>query len=283
MCGWAIPGRINMLRLLLALLFLTGTAQAYEPRTIFYGTDRLSLLSWIQTEMAGYPTQSQINAQLAGYVTSSTYAAGMVGVSASLALKANAADLANYVSISTYTAGLATKANVSHTHVISDVTGLQAALDAKASAAGLAATQTSLTIVQGNITNILVSTTSLASSITSLQASISASGITVYSGTSQLSSPKMILKTGAVNSGTAVFYLTNDNTASGTALMANPVGVNVDVNASDAAYGTSWAFSNVSRTLTVTVVKPGSLLGLGLIPYTAAANGVNVNVRVFGN
>ena len=44
---------------------------------------------------------------------------------------ASTSDLAGYATDAELTAGLATKANVSHTHVIADVTGLQGALDSK--------------------------------------------------------------------------------------------------------------------------------------------------------
>lgn len=107
---------------------------------------------------------------------------------------------------------------------------------------------------------------------------------TFYNGTSLVSNPKIVQKTGTTGSGgVATFFLTNDNTSTGTALLANVHSVNIDVNSSTAAYGYSWALSNSNRTLTVTVTQPTSLLSLGLLPNVAAASGVPVNVRVFGN
>lgn len=123
----------------------------------------------------------------------------------------------------------------------------------------------------------------LASPTISALSALTTSPVSVYNSATLLIQPKVLIKSGTVSAGTAVFYLTLDGTSGGTAMFANVYGVNVDVNASDAAYGYSWALSNANRTLTVSVVKPGTLLALGLLPYVSAANGVNINVRVFGN
>lgn len=107
------------------------------------------------------------------------------------------------------------------------------------------------------------------------------SATTVYNGTSALTNPVIVLKSGSTNgSGLGVFNLTADNTSGGTALCPTSVdAVNVDVNNSTAAYGTSWAVAG--KVLTVTVTQPTSLLSLGLLPNVAVASGVTVNARVF--
>lgn len=120
---------------------------------------------------------------------------------------------------------------------------------------------------------------------TSKMDSLDVSQVSIYNSSTLLTAPKVVIRSGQTSGGggLAVFQLTTDGTSSGTAIFNNIYGINVDINASDSAYGYSWATTNANRTLTVTVVKPGTLLGLGLIPYVAAANGVSISARVFGN
>lgn len=120
------------------------------------------------------------------------------------------------------------------------------------------------------------------STVTNLTTDL-ANRATVYNGTSLMANPVVLLKAGSTNgSGLAVFNLTADNTSTGTALCPTAVSaVNVDVNSSTAAYGTSWAMSG--KVLTVTVTQPTSLLSLGILPNVAVASGVTVNARVFCN
>lgn len=105
----------------------------------------------------------------------------------------------------------------------------------------------------------------------------------VYNGTTAMTNPVIVLKSGSTNSsGLAAFNVTTDNTSTGTALCPTAVAaVNVDVNSSIAAYGTSWSASG--KVLTVTVTQPTSLLSLGLLPNAAVASGVAVNARIFCN
>lgn len=89
-------------------------------------------------------------------------------------------------------------------------------------------------------------------------------------------------------SGNAVFYLTSDKTASGTALYTNILTVQPIVNDAALNYTYSWTISSDKKTLTVNVKAAVglnvSLVGLTLLGVPSnVANGTVVNVLVKGN
>ena len=111
-----------------------------------------------------------------------------------------------------------------------------------------------------------------------------------YDGTSQRASTLAVYKSATVASGVAVFHLTSDGTAAGTALF--PSGPNLDSvnlvpNDSAASYQMSWVWSNSNKTLTATVNKSVStglitLLGISVLGAPAVANGATIRLQVTG-
>lgn len=88
--------------------------------------------------------------------------------------------------------------------------------------------------------------------------------------------------------GNAVFYLTNDGTATGAALFSNVTYVNPIVNDSAVNYTYGWSYNSSTKALTVNVKSATglfiSLLNLTLLGTPAnVANGVQVSVLVKGN
>lgn len=109
--------------------------------------------------------------------------------------------------------------------------------------------------------------------------------VQAYDGTTQRLGAFPIYKDVTVSSGTAVFYLTNDNTSTGTALFSNGViadSVNVTVSDAAASYQMSWAFSNSNKTLTVTTNKLTTANILTGILGQNPANGAVVKLSVWG-
>lgn len=106
-----------------------------------------------------------------------------------------------------------------------------------------------------------------------------------YEGVTLRSNAFPIFKSATVASGVAVFYLTNDNTSTGTALFPNGIiadSINVTVNDATASYQMSWALTNSNKTLTVTANKLTTANILtGLLGQTAA-NATVVKLSVFG-
>lgn len=246
-------------------------------------------ISGAYADLSGKPTIPTLTSQLtndSGYITSA--AASSVYVAKTTTVNGHA--LSSNVTVTKTDVGLSNVPNLdtSTSANITDSTNKRFVTDAQ---------QTVIGNTSGTNTGDQTSVTGNAGTATKLQTARTINGvnfdgsanitlpldITVYNGTATVSNPKIIQKTGSVSSGTAIFQLTADNTSTGTALLTNVHSVNVDINSSAASYGYSWALSNSNKTLTVTVVQPGSLLGLGLVPFVSASNGVVVNVRVYGN
>lgn len=112
-----------------------------------------------------------------------------------------------------------------------------------------------------------------------------------YEGTTQRLKCFPIFKSVTVSAGNAIFYLTNDGTAGGTALFPNGViadSVNVFVSDASTSYQASTTFSNSNKTLTVGVNKysggvTGNLLNiLNIVLGQAVANGAVVHLQVWG-
>lgn len=152
---------------------------------------------------------------------------------------------------------------------------------------GLGTQVTSLTTaINGKYSKPTGNTTQYVQGDGSLATFPTINNMTVYSGTTALSSPKLLIKAGNTNSsGQVVFNLTNDGTNTGTALIANPItnAVNVTINSVANVYSSSYAWSNSNKTLTVSLVQTGSLLGLGLIPFVSASTNIPVSIQVVGN
>lgn len=109
--------------------------------------------------------------------------------------------------------------------------------------------------------------------------------VTAYEGITQKTSVFPIFKSAVVSSGVAVFHLTNDGTSTGTALFPNGViqdSVNTIVNDNGIPHQMSWAFSNSSKTITVTVNKLGLANLITGVLGQVAANGSTVKLSVFG-
>lgn len=106
----------------------------------------------------------------------------------------------------------------------------------------------------------------------------------VYEGTTQRTGAFPIFKSATVGSGIATFYLTADNTSSGTALCTNGVvqdSVSPTVSDALASYQMSWAFTNSNKTLTVTANKLTTANILTGILGQATANGSVVKLSVW--
>lgn len=106
-----------------------------------------------------------------------------------------------------------------------------------------------------------------------------------YEGTTQRTSSFPIFKSVTVASGVAVFNLTSDGTAGGTALFPNAViqdSVNVSVSDATASYQMGWAFTNSNKTLTVTTNKLTTANILTGILGQATGNGSVVKLTVWG-
>lgn len=118
-----------------------------------------------------------------------------------------------------------------------------------------------------------------------LQTQVSAiSSGKAYEGTTLRSGAFPVAKTATVASGIAVFYLTADNTAGGTALCTNGVikdSVNAAVSDATASYQMSWAFTNTDKTLTVTANKLTTSNILTGILGQAQANGTAIKLTVW--
>lgn len=134
-----------------------------------------------------------------------------------------------------------------------------------------------------------VGTTGLFSDLLSKPTTLAGYGITdgatAYEGTTARSGAFPIFKSATVSGGTAIFYLTNDGTSTGTALFPNGVitdSVNATVSDATASYQMSWAFSNSNKTLTVTTNKLTTANILTGILGQSAANSSVVKLSVWG-
>lgn len=105
-----------------------------------------------------------------------------------------------------------------------------------------------------------------------------------YEGTTQRANPFPIFKSASVSTGTAVMYLTADNTSGGTTVCPNGVitdSVNAFVSDAAASYQMSYAFTNSNKTLTVTANKLTTANILTGILGQGQANGASVKVTVW--
>lgn len=90
---------------------------------------------------------------------------------------------------------------------------------------------------------------------------------------------------GAVTAGVAIFNLTDDGISTGTALFPNGViadSINLFVSDAAASYQMSYAFSNSSKTITVTANKLTTANILTGILGQAAATGAIVKLQIWG-
>lgn len=97
--------------------------------------------------------------------------------------------------------------------------------------------------------------------------------------------PKAYITSGVVAGGTVVFYLTSDSTNSGDVVFNNVYkeSLNWWIDDTGAQYQVGgYTLSADKKTLTLTINKLGSVL-LGIIQLTSAANGVTVNLTVWGD
>lgn len=103
-----------------------------------------------------------------------------------------------------------------------------------------------------------------------------------YLGATQKSNVKVIEKHATVSSGTAVFYLTSDETISGSGLCTNIYddSVNLFVNDATASYQMSYVVTNSNKTLTVTANKLGTANILTGILGQVAANTAVVRLQL---
>lgn len=173
-------------------------------------------------------------------------------VNSALALKADS---------SAMTAALAGKSNVGHTHSQADITGLTAALAGKSD------------VGHGH---------SIAD-ITGLAAAIANIGKLYVSGVLKSAFPIAVTATAGASS--VVFYLTNDGTATGTALFPTNVYLETlmlrpEESSAPLSFGTP-VLSNSNRTLTIPCAKIASVLGILTLGQSAA--GTPVKALVFGN
>lgn len=107
----------------------------------------------------------------------------------------------------------------------------------------------------------------------------------IYFGTALQSSPKLYTNSATVASGVAVFQLTNDGTSTGTALFPGgpqTSSLNAFVSDATASYQVSAVWSNSNKTLTITCNKLTTANILTGILGQSQANGVVVNLTVFG-
>lgn len=107
--------------------------------------------------------------------------------------------------------------------------------------------------------------------------------VKAYAETTQKTAVFPIFKSATVASGVAVFNLTADGTAGGTALCTEVLSdsVAVIVNDATASYQMSWAFTNSNKTLTVTANKLSTANILTGVLGQAAANGAVVKLAVY--
>lgn len=105
-----------------------------------------------------------------------------------------------------------------------------------------------------------------------------------YEGITQRTNSFPVFKSATVASGTAVFNLTADGTAGGTAICTNGViqdSVNAFVSDATASYQMAYAFSNSNKTVTVTTNKLTTANILTGILGQAAGNGSAVKLSVW--
>lgn len=95
---------------------------------------------------------------------------------------------------------------------------------------------------------------------------------------------------GTTTSGSITFYLTQDATASTTALFTQePMVMIRDINDSNGLYGKGWSMSGDYKSLTITVTRQAftgiTVLGipvLGSVTLSAAVNGTEVSIYAIG-
>lgn len=106
-----------------------------------------------------------------------------------------------------------------------------------------------------------------------------------YEGTAARNNIYPAFKTATVSSGAVNIYLTDDNTSTGNAIFPNGIitsSVNFVLNDATAAYQIAWVFTNSNKTVAVTVNKLGTANLLTGILGQAAANGISINLSVWG-
>lgn len=107
----------------------------------------------------------------------------------------------------------------------------------------------------------------------------------LWYGTVWCCRPRFVIKSAVVSGGVATFYLTEDGTAGGKAIFktVHKESANfwIDNAAAQYQFG-GWNLSADKKTLTINVNRLGSVL-LGIIQFTAAANGDTVNMTVWGD
>jgi hypothetical protein len=86
-------------------------------------------------------------------------------------------------------------------------------------------------------------------------------------------------------SGNAIYYLTSDGTAAGTALFSTIITSSIQLtpwNSSLILITGTPVVSGDNKTITVPVKQNSSLLSLGLIPFTTAASGQSITLTCVG-
>lgn len=107
-------------------------------------------------------------------------------------------------------------------------------------------------------------------------------GTIYYHNGSVVTQPQQYTGTSTVSTGTAVFYLTTNGSAGGTAQFANVNYFKAEVNDSNANYNYAYSLSGDKKTMTITVTKVTAAV-LGLLQFSTAPNGVTVYLNCVGN
>lgn len=120
--------------------------------------------------------------------------------------------------------------------------------------------------------------------------SILASKTVIYNGSTAVTNPVIVVKSGNTTSGNLVVFLTSDGTSTGAALFPNGIFyMKGEVSDATNSYNYSYTLTNSNRTLTISVMKSAptgviSLLGLNLLSAPVATpNGTTVSVIAIGN
>lgn len=106
-----------------------------------------------------------------------------------------------------------------------------------------------------------------------------------YEGTTQRANAFPVILPATVASGVAVFQLTTNGLAGGTAIFPNGVikdSINLYVNDATASYQMSYVFSNSDKTLTITANKLTTANILTGILGQAQANGAVIKLQIWG-
>lgn len=123
------------------------------------------------------------------------------------------------------------------------------------------------------------------STVTNLTTDL-ANRASIYVGGTLQSNAKLIVKSATVSSGTAIFYLTDNELVGGNALCPTAVyesSINLYVNDATAAYQWSEVLTNSNKTLTITMNKMTTANILTGLLGQAQANGSSVRLTVLCN